>query len=65
MTPTPKRRRIWTVFGDLLLGLIACYLLLWIFARSEAVAILYIFLIIGVYIQILLEALIMFVLPAS
>ena len=65
MTPTQPRRRKWKLFGYLLLGLIACYLLLWVFARSEAVAILYIFLIIGVYIQILLEALIMFVLPAS
>ena len=65
MTPTQLRRRKWKFFGFLLLGLIACYLLLWIFARSEAVAILYIFLIIGVYIQILLEALIMSVLPAS
>ncbi|MGB2066207.1 MAG: hypothetical protein ACPHY6_01925 [Candidatus Puniceispirillaceae bacterium] len=65
MTPTQPRRRKWKFFGYLLLVLIACYLLLWIFARSEAVAILYIFLIIGVYIQILLEALIMSVLPAS
>ena len=65
MTPTLPRRRKWKLFGYLLLGLIAYYLLLWISARSEAVAILYIFLIIGVYIQILLEALIMFVLPAS
>ena len=65
MTPTQPRHRKWKLFGYLLLGLIACYLLLWIFARSEAVAILYIFLIIGVYIQVLLEALIMFVLPAS
>ena len=65
MTPAQPRRRKWKLFGYLLLGLIACYLLLWIFARSEAVAILYIFLIVGVYIQILLEALIMFVLPAS
>ena len=65
MTPMQPRRRKCKLFAYLLLGLIACYLLLWIFARSEAVAILYIFLIIGVYIQILLEALIMFVLPAS
>jgi hypothetical protein len=65
MTPTQLRRRKWKLFGYLVLGLIACYLLLWIFARIEAVAILYIFLIIGVYIEILLEALIMFVLPAS
>jgi len=43
----------------------ACYLLLWIFARSEAVALLYIFLIAGVYIQLLFEALMMLVLPVS
>ena len=65
MIPTQPRRRKWKLFGYLLLGLIACYLLLWIFARSEADAILYIFWIIGIYIQILLEPKIMFVLPAS
>jgi len=65
MMPPTRKSRKWKIYGYLLHGLMACYLLLWIFARSEAVALLYIFLIAGVYIQLLFEALMMLVLPVS
>jgi len=65
MTPPPRKSGKWKICGYLLLGLMVCYLLLWIFARSDAVALLYIVLIAGVYIQLLFEALIMLVLPVS